>query len=120
MNAICSNVEGYMVGLSCLITPALCLLLTGPAAQSQVPAPFGTTQVQFAGPSGMQVRWFVKTAAGKGGYPGPPLVAPGKYNFKQGYTYRLKLSHIPGFPGLELYPTLEVPVAGPAAQPFLA
>ena len=43
-----------------------------------------------------------------------------RYNFRQGATYRLKLSRIPGFPGLELYPTLEVPAAGPTGRQFLA
>ena len=57
---------------------------------------------------------------GRGGYSEPPLVAPARYNFRQGAAYRLKLSRIPGLPGLELYPTLEVPHAGPAAQQFLA
>jgi hypothetical protein len=90
------------------------------AAPSQVPASAGRTQVRFTGPSGMQVRWYVRGPDGKGGYSEPPLVAPARYNFRQDAAYRLKLSRIPGFPGLELYPTLEVPHAGPAARQFLA
>jgi hypothetical protein len=112
-------VSCIMIWESDLMLRSFCLflMLTSPAVLAQAPA---TTQVKFAGPAGMEVRWFVKSAVGKGGYPGPPLVAPGRYNFKQGYTYRLKLSHISGYPGLELYPTLEVPVAGPGAWNYLA
>lgn len=96
------------------------LVAASPGASAQGPMPAVSTQVQFAGPVGMQIRWYVKSADGKAGYPGPALVAPARYNFKQGHTYRLKLTHIPGSPGLELYPTLEVPVATPATQAFLA
>jgi hypothetical protein len=104
-----------------LIALALSALAwTGPTALSQVPASAPRTQVRFVGPSGMQIRWYVRAAGGKEGYSEPPLVAPARYNFRQGAAYRLKLSRIPGFPGLELYPTLEVPHAGPAARKFLA
>jgi hypothetical protein len=69
---------------------------------------------------GMNVRWLTRSADGKVGYSEPPLQVPARYNFRQGATYRLKLSHIEGHPGLELYPTLEVWSAGAAAQQFLA
>ena len=45
---------------------------------------------------------------------------PGRYNFPQGAIYRLKLSNIPGRPGVELYPTLEVGPAMPRTEAFLA
>ncbi|HYT90436.1 MAG TPA: hypothetical protein VEL76_17150 [Gemmataceae bacterium] len=89
-------------------------------AVAQVPSAAARTQVRFAGPAGMQVRWLVRGPDGQVGYSEPPLEAPARYNFRQGATYPLKLSGIPGFPGLELYPTLEVPLVGPAAQQFLA
>jgi hypothetical protein len=89
------------------------------ASLSQVPSPGPRTQVRFAGPSGMQVRWYVRGPDGQGRYSEPPLEAPARYNFRRGAAYRLKLSRIPGHPGLELYPTLEVPHAGPAALQFL-
>jgi hypothetical protein len=98
----------------------LALAWASPAAPSQVITATAHTQVQFAGPTGMKVRWYVKAADGKESYSDPPLVIPARYNFKQGCVYRLKLTHIPGFPGLEVYPTLEVPFAGPAATTFLA
>lgn len=67
-------------------------------------------QVLFARPGSMQVRWDV---TGSGQFDSTPLVAPGRYNFEQGGIYRLKLTHIPGREGVELYPTLEV---GPATR----
>jgi hypothetical protein len=49
-----------------------------------------------------------------------PLICPGRYNFPQGAIYRLKLSNLPGRPGVELYPTLEVAPAMPRTEAFLA
>ena len=103
------------------IALVLALLACSPSlAPSQVRTLVPCTQVHFSGPSGMQVRWYVRGPGGKASYSEPPLVVPARYNFRQGAAYRLKLSRIPGFPGLDLYPTLEVPYAGPAAQQFLA
>jgi len=34
--------------------------------------------------------------------------APGQFGVAVGYTYRLRISHMPEFPGVELYPTVEV------------
>jgi hypothetical protein len=62
-----------------------------------------TSQVRFIGPDGMSVGWLIPT-----GYAENQLVAPGRYNFRQGATYRLKLSSIPGREGLVLYPTLQI------------
>ena len=45
---------------------------------------------------------------------------PARYNFPQGAIYRLKLTNIPGRPGVELYPTLEVGPAMPRTEAFLA
>jgi hypothetical protein len=81
---------------------------TSPLTSSQVAKPTARTPVRFTGPAGMEVRYYVRTADGKETYANR-LVAPARYNFPQGAVYRLKLSHIPGYPGLEVYPTLEVP-----------
>src|SRR5262245_35519652 len=102
-----------------VVVPSL-LAWAACVAHSQGQSPAARTQVQFAGPAGMQVRWYVRGPDGKGRYSEPPLVAPARYNFRRGATYRLKLSGLPGHAGLELYPTLEVPHAGPAAGRFLA
>ena len=69
----------------------------GPALASR------STQVKFAGPTGMMIGW--KAGAG---YADGQLMAPGRYDFGQGSVYQLKLTGIPERDGLVLYPTLEV------------
>ena len=82
-------------------------------APTQVPV----SQVLFAGPEGMQVSWDVTAP---GAFDSDPLICPGRYNFPQGAMYRLKLTNIPGRPGVELYPTLEIGPAMPRTEAFLA
>lgn len=74
-----------------------------------------TTQVRFLSPQGMHIGW--KTPQG---YAINQVVAPGRYNFGQGATFRLKLTHVPGREGLVLYPTLQVYPAHPTTDPYLA
>lgn len=81
------------------------------------PAAPQTSQIAFVGPSGATLRWDV-TAQGM--FDSEPMVCPGRQNFPQGGIYRLKLTDIPGHPGMELYPTLEVAPAMPRTQAFLA
>ncbi|NUQ62465.1 MAG: hypothetical protein HUU20_08250 [Pirellulales bacterium] len=85
--------------------------------QPAVPAPPLTSQVAFVGPEGMSVSWDVGMP---GAFDSEPLIAPARYNFPQGAIYRLKLTNIPGRPGIELYPTLEVGPAMPRTTAFLA
>ncbi|MDO4575115.1 MAG: hypothetical protein Q4D98_07865 [Planctomycetia bacterium] len=87
-----------------------------PGAASQ-PSAMKTSQIAFVGPSGATVRWDVSAQSM---FDSEPLVCPGRQNFPQGGIYRLKLTDIPGHPGLELYPTLEVAPAMPRTQAFLA
>jgi hypothetical protein len=75
------------------------------------------SQLQFAGPEGMTVQWDV-TAPGR--FDSESLVAPARYNFPQGLMYRLKLANIPGRPGIELYPSIELAFAVPRTEAFLA
>jgi hypothetical protein len=91
--------------------------LTGGAA---APFPVQRTEVRFVGPNGMKISWFAPTADGKGGFGSQALEAPGRYNFLQAAVYRLKLSNIPGRPGVDLYPTLEVAPANAKTATFLA
>ncbi len=78
------------------------------------------TQVLFKEPVGMKVFWFI-ARDGKPSYSTTPLETPGRFNFISGATYRLKLTHLPGNAGLELYPTLEVVApANPRVRDFLA
>jgi hypothetical protein len=76
-----------------------------------------TSQIGFVGPDGMRVRWDV---GGRSLFDSEPLVAPGRFNFPQGAIYRLKLTDIPGYPGVELYPTLEVAPTVPRTEAFIA
>lgn len=78
------------------------------------------TSVRFGGPNGMKVAWYVAGADGKPELTPTTLDVPGRYNFLQAGLYRLKLSNIPGRPGLELYPTLEVAPAQSKTATFLA
>lgn len=74
-----------------------------------------STQVQFVDPPGMQIGW--KIAAG---YAENQLTSPGRYNFRQGHTYRLKLTNIPNREGVVLYPTLQVYPAHPTTDAYLS
>jgi hypothetical protein len=89
------------------------------SGSSQGQFPTKRTEVRFVGPPGMRVSWF---GAAPDGRPvvASHLEAPGRYNFVQGAIYRLKLSDVPGRPGLELYPTLEVVPSNARSDTFLA
>jgi hypothetical protein len=76
-----------------------------------------SSQIAFVGPEGMTVTWDVMAPDQ---FDSEPLVCPGRYNFPQAAIYRLKISNIPGRPGVELYPTLEVGPAMPRSEAFLA
>jgi hypothetical protein len=65
----------------------------------------------------MYVTWDVTSP---GAFDSEPLVVPGRYNFGQGALYRLKLTNIPGRPGVELYPTVEIAPTLPRTDAFLA
>jgi hypothetical protein len=65
----------------------------------------------------MAVTWDVSAP---GMFDSPPLIVPGRYNFPQSAIYRLKLTNVPGRPGIELYPTLEIGPTVPRTAAFLA
>ena len=88
-----------------------------PGAEMIAPDAMKTSQVAFVGPAGATIRWDVSA---QGMFDSEAMVCPGRQNFPQGGIYRLKLTNIPGHPGLELYPTLEVAPAMPRTQAFLA
>jgi hypothetical protein len=85
--------------------------------QPPTPQVASPSQIYFVGPEGITVQWDV---TGPGRFDSESLVAPARYNFPQGNIYRLKLANIPGRAGVELYPTLEVAVAMPRTEAFLA
>lgn len=82
--------------------------------------PSQRTQIFFTKPAGMKIYWIAQGPDGKPNYSATPLETPGRFNFAQAAIYRLKLEKIPGRPGLELYPTLEVVPTSPKTNEFLA
>jgi hypothetical protein len=80
-------------------------------------AAVATSQVAFIGADGVQVNWDV---SGYGMFDSTALVIPGRQDFYQGAIYRLKLTNIPGRPGVELYPTLEIAPVTPRTDAYLA
>lgn len=81
-----------------------------------VPETIPPSQMFFSGPAGMQVTWDVKS---RGAFDSQPLAVPARYNFPRGFVYVLKLTKIPGHPGIELYPTLEVVEACTETEAYL-
>lgn len=78
------------------------------------------TSVRFLEPKGMKVSWYIQGPDGKRVWSDKPLDAPATYNFAQAAIYRLKLTDIPDYPGVDLYPSLEVVPANQRALTFLA
>lgn len=74
-----------------------------------------TTQIKFVEPEGMSVGWRIA-----GGYADNQVSVPGRFSFRQGFAYGLKLSNIPGREGLILYPTLQIYPAHPQTDAYLA
>jgi hypothetical protein len=86
------------------------------AHASEVPAP-KAAQVRIVAPTGM-AGW---VADAKGQFSKEPgFKAPGRVNLATGQSYRLKLAGISDRPGLELYPTLELPKSDTRAATFLS
>ena len=86
------------------------------------PSPYSAarTEIRFVGPAAMKIAWYAPRADGRPGFSTQFLEAPARYNFLQSSVYRLKLSDIPNRPGVDLYPTLEVPAANHKTTTFLA
>lgn len=76
-----------------------------------------TSQIAFLGVEGGEIAWDI---SGQQMFDSTPLVMPGRQNFPQGAIYRLKLTNLPGRPGVELYPTLEVAPVTPRTDAYLA
>jgi hypothetical protein len=92
--------------------------LTGGAYAGQFAA--ARTSVRFLEPKGMKVSWYIQSPDGRRSWNDKPLETPATYNFAQAAIYRLRLSDIPDYPGVDLYPSLEVVPANQRALTFLA
>jgi hypothetical protein len=96
-------------------------LAGGAGAQSGRRFTVTKSQIYFLEPSGMQIGW--QNGAGPNGertYLPAQLTVPARYNFNQGYIYRLKITSIQGRAGISLYPTVEVAPTTPATDAYLA
>lgn len=104
---------GMMGGPGC--PPGMMPGASGPNGMAMVPpsAP-RTSQVRFLGPEGMSVGWQIGPT-----FADAQLMAPDRYNFIQGATYRLKFANIPGREGLILYPSLHVYPTLPQTAAYL-
>jgi hypothetical protein len=79
------------------------------------------SQIYFLDPNGMLIGWQSGMGPqGEKSYLAGQLTAPARYNFRQGYIYRLKLTSIPGRPTATLYPTIEVAPTTPLTDAYLA
>jgi hypothetical protein len=124
---VCAAMAGCRAPCKENLPPAQALMHPGPGVdgpgpgvmmyQPNMPMPGQTSQIAFVGPEGMAVTWDVSAP---GAFDSEPLTCPARYNFPQGAIYRLKMTNIPGRPGIELYPTLEVGPVMPRTEAFLA
>lgn len=92
----------------------------GGVGQSGRRFPNNTSQIYFVEPKEMHIGW--QTGGGGPGavYLPDQLTAPARYNFRQGYIYRLKVTNLPGDDPLgALYPSLEVAPSTPATDAYL-
>jgi hypothetical protein len=79
------------------------------------------SQIYFLDPDGMQIGWQNGTGPnGERTYLPAQLTVPARYNFNQGFIYRLKITKIPGRAATALYPTIEVAPTTPATDAYLA
>lgn len=90
-----------------------------PGAQPGRRFPNTKSQIFFVEPTGMQIAWQTAGGGVERVYLPPQLTTPARYNFRQGFIYRLKLTDIPDYPGLVLYPSIEVAPSTPATDAFL-
>ena len=67
----------------------------------------------------MRIGWQTSAGGNERVYLPAQLTVPARYNFMQGYIYRLKLTDIPGREGVQLYPTIEVAPSTPPTDAYL-
>src|SRR5262249_57106412 len=76
------------------------------------------TSVRFLEPKGMKVSWDIQGPGGRA-WSDKPLEAPATYNFAQAAIYRLKLSDIPDYQGVDLYRSQDVLPTDPRALSWM-
>ncbi|MDR0327959.1 MAG: hypothetical protein LBI05_06670 [Planctomycetaceae bacterium] len=88
-----------------------------PVQMRMPPPPVPTSQVNFLGVESLIIKYDARVPYA---FDSAPLICPATHDFGQGAIYRLKLSNIPGHPGKELFPTLEIAPTAARTQAFLA
>ncbi len=79
------------------------------------------SQIYFLDPDGMKIGWQSGTGpSGERLYLSSQLTVPARYNFNQGFIYRLKITDIKGRENVTLYPTIEVAPTTPITDAYLA
>src|SRR5438128_1977042 len=73
-----------------------------PPAPPPAPPPPPPLFVRFSGPPGVKVTFY------RGGPGGQTLDTPFTVGLRPGYVYRVEVAGLPRFPGVKLYPALEV------------
>ena len=119
-----SMVPGAVPPIPSMMVPQGQVFAPGALAQAQPPFAIRRSQVYFTAPKAAKIGWYaqapVQDKDGKPVLVPYTLDIPGRYNFVQGAIYRIKLYNIPGRPGVELYPTIEVVPSNPKTEAFLA
>jgi len=93
--------------------PVAMMMPQGPAAAGM------SIQAVFSNPKGMQIDL---DTTGNRSYSGKKITAPGHHDFQVGVNgnmVRMKLSEIPGRPGEERFPTIEVAPINPRTAAYL-
>ncbi|MCS7167751.1 MAG: hypothetical protein RMI91_10695 [Gemmatales bacterium] len=117
-------VPGAVPPIPSMMVPQGQVYAPGALNLAQPPFAIRRSQVYFAAPKAAKIGWYAQSPTHD--RDGRPILVPytldipGRYNFIQGAIYRIKLYNIPGRPGLELYPTLEVVPSNPKTEAFLA
>ena len=75
-----------------------------------------SNQLYFAAPEGMEISIDAK---GRGTFERHEEPVPTRRDFKAGATYRLKVSNLPGRPGVDMFPTIEIPAISPKTGTLL-
>src|SRR5688572_22002897 len=100
-------IEAIRRTVPAVMAAILSLIAAGQTARA-MPPPLPQTgaapllSVRFFAPAGTRVTFYQGRSLGR--VFGAPVTA----GLRPGYIYRVKVTHIPGRPGLSLYPTLEV------------
>jgi len=86
--------------LAAVAASAAAQVAAPPPLPGRGPAPL--LFVRFSGPAGMRATFYQGRPVGR------TFDAPAVVGLRPGYVYRVRLSDLPGLPGVSLYPTVEV------------